>query len=112
MGYENLPDGYDFNSGFDTYILAFCPDTDTWFATNQRSFYYEYPMDFPNEEIAIEYFKKNPEIFWKIEQDIMKGHSSDGVYLENISTLIPMSDSKTEPKPKRSIENHEDDINR
>ena len=72
----------------------------------------EVSMDFPNEEIAIEYFKKNPEIFWKIEQDIMKGHSSDGVYLENISTLIPMSDSKTEPKPKRSIENHEDDINR
>ena len=91
MGYEKISDGHDFNSEFDTYILAFCPDTASWFVTNKRFFFYEYPMDFPNEAAAIGYFKRNPEVFWEIEQDIMKGHGSYGVYLDNINTLIPMS---------------------
>lgn len=34
--YEPLPDvdGVTFNTKFPTYILAFCPDSDSWFATN------------------------------------------------------------------------------
>lgn len=27
--YEELPDGMDFSTTFPTYILAFCPDTDS-----------------------------------------------------------------------------------
>ena len=41
--YESIPDGYEFSTEFPTYILGFCPDTDSWFATNQRFFFYEYP---------------------------------------------------------------------
>lgn len=70
--YESLPDidGITFNTEFPTYILAFCPDRDSWFATNRRFFYYEYPMDFPNEEAAISYFKRYPDVFLKLEKSM------------------------------------------
>ena len=38
MGYEKVPDGFSFSTEFDTYILAYCPDDCTWFATNKRFF--------------------------------------------------------------------------
>ena len=68
--YKEIPSGYDFSSTFDTWILAYCPDIGSWFATNERFFFYEYPMEFENEEAAIKYFKENPGVFLKIEEDI------------------------------------------
>ena len=61
--YVELPKCCNFDTVFDTHILAFCPDTDSWFATNQRFFYYEYQKEFKSESEAIEYFKNNPNIF-------------------------------------------------
>ena len=94
-GYESIPDGYEFSTEFLTYILGFCPDTDSWFATNQRFFFYEYPMDFPNEETAIEYFKRNPEVFYNLEKEMSIYRPSfynDGVWLENTKELIMIKD--------------------
>lgn len=68
MWYEELSKDMDFSTEFDTYILAFCPDTDSWFATNKRFFYYEYPKEFPNEEAAIEFFKHNAALFYEAEK--------------------------------------------
>ena len=93
--YESIPDGYDFSTKFSTYILAFCPDTDSWFATNQRFFFYEYPMDFPNEETAIEYFKRNPGVFYNLEKEMdiyRPSFYNDGVWLENTKELIMIKD--------------------
>lgn len=89
--YERLPEGANFSDKFPTYIIAFCPYTDSWFATNERFFFYEYPMDFPNEEAAIGYFIRNPEVFLKIEKEMnvyRPSFNSDGVYLENIKQLV------------------------
>lgn len=89
--YEELPDGVNFDTKFPTYILAFCPDTDSWFATNERYFFYEYPMGFSNEEAAIGYFIRNPEVFLKIEKEMnvyRPNFNSGGVYLENIKQLV------------------------
>lgn len=89
--YETLPNNVDFSTEFPTYILAFCPDSDSWFATNQRFFYYEYPMDFPNEKAAIGYFKRNPDVFLKIEENIGVYRPSfydGGVWLENTGELV------------------------
>lgn len=89
--YEDIPDGVTFSTEFPTYILAFCPDTDSWFATKQRFFYYEYPMDFPNEEAAIAYFKRNPDVFLKIEEDMGVHRPSffaGAVWLENTRDLV------------------------
>lgn len=89
--YETLPNNVDFSTEFPTYILAFCPDSDSWFATNQRFFYYEYPMDFPNEKAAIDYFKRNPDVFLKIEEGMGVYRPSffdGGVWLENTRQLV------------------------
>ena len=93
--YESIPDGYDFSTKFSTYILAFCPDTDSWFVTNQRFFFYEYPMDFPKEETAIEYFKRNPGVFYNLEKEMdvyRPSFYNDGVWLENTKELIMIKD--------------------
>ena len=89
--YQEIPDGYSFDSKFDTYILAFCPDTDSWYATNERFFFYEYPMEFKSESDAIEYFKMNPDIFMELEISMEANRPSfnkNGVYLENTKELI------------------------
>lgn len=89
--YEELPEWRNFSDTFPTYILAFCPDTDSWFVTNERFFFYEYAMDFPNEQDGIEYFIRNPEVFLKIEKEMnvyRPSFNSGGVYLENIKQLV------------------------
>lgn len=91
--YESIPDGMDFSTEFPAYILAFCPDICSWFATNQRFFYYEYPMDFPNEDAAIGYFKRNPDVFMNLEKRMVSYRPSfleGGVWLENTNELIPV----------------------
>ena len=70
--YKAVPDGCDFSTRFDTYIIGFCPDTDSWFVTNQRFFYYEYPDEFETADLAEEYFRSNVKKFLNIEKDIMK----------------------------------------
>lgn len=85
VGYESVLDGYDFGSTFDTFILGYCPDTLSWFATNQRFFYYEYPKEFNTKEEAEEHFRENANEFYKIETDITeyRPSSADGIlYLE------------------------------
>ena len=49
MGYKTVPQEFDFNTEFPTWIIAFCPDTDSWFVTNKRFFYYEYEKEFETE---------------------------------------------------------------
>ena len=91
--HEPLPEGMDFTTEFPTYILAFCPDTDSWFATNQRFFYYEYPMDFPNEEAAISYLKRNPDVFVKLEKSMgvyRPSFRENGVWVDNTNELVTM----------------------
>lgn len=84
----------DFSKEFDTWILAFCPDTDSWFATNKRYFYYEFIKEFPDEKSAIEYFKQNAKIFLSEEERMEVYRPSfyyGGVYLENTKELVPIN---------------------
>lgn len=94
--YREIPEEFNFSTEFPTYILAFCPDTDSWFATNQRFFYYEYPMDFPNEAAAIGYFKRNPEVFLNLEKsmDVYRpSFRENGVWLDNTNELVSIKDT-------------------
>lgn len=92
MAYKSIPDGYSLSTEFPTYILAFCPDTDSWFATNNRFFFYEYPIEFDTEKAAIDYFKENTEKFLVLNMRIMSGQrpsfNEGGVYLENENLFI------------------------
>ena len=71
--------------------MAFCPDTDSWFATNQRFFYYEYQKEFKSESEAIEYFKNNPNIFLEQEERMKVYRPTFYVYLNNTKELIKVS---------------------
>ena len=85
--YVKLEENQDFSDVFDTWILGYCPDTNDWFATNQRYFYYEYDKEFESEEMAIKYFQDNTSEFIDIRQNIIKttgGMSEDTpIYLYN-----------------------------
>lgn len=70
MAYKEVPGEYDFSTIFPTYIIAFCPDTDEWFVTNQRFFYYEYDKEFKNKQEAIEYFHNNENIFKELRKEM------------------------------------------
>ena len=68
--YKKVPDGFSFSTEFDTYILAYCSDDCTWFATNKRFFYFEYDKEFKTEEDAVAYFENNLKEFYDIELKI------------------------------------------
>lgn len=89
--YLELPKGCNFDTKFSAYIIAFCPDTDSWFVTNERFFYYEYEKEFETEESGIEYFKKNPKIFYDEEIRMRVNRPSfreNGVWLDNVNELV------------------------
>ena len=56
MSYVSIPEGYEFSTEFPTWVIAYCVDTNSWFCTNQRFFYYEYPDEFQCENDAVHYF--------------------------------------------------------
>lgn len=91
VAYVELPEGYDFSTKFPTWIIAFCPDLDCWFVTNQRFFYYEYDKEFKTEEEGIEFFKENAKLFYDIEMKMEVYRPSfyeGGVWLENLKELV------------------------
>ena len=55
----------------DTWIIAFCPDSNSFFVTNQRAFYWEYQKKFESEKSAIEYFESNVDYFLGVNDEIM-----------------------------------------
>ena len=77
-----------FNTKYPTWIIAFCPDTDSFFVVNERHFFWEYENDFETEQEAINFFVKNPNVFIDIENKIMSqmyvnDWDVDKVFLEN-----------------------------
>ncbi len=79
-----------FNTKYPTWIIAFCPDTDSFFATDGRHFFWEYKEEFESEDAAIHYFEKHAKYFITIEEemlnDMMLGNKFkdiDKVWLEN-----------------------------
>lgn len=67
--YKEMPP--DAMKPHDMYIIAFCPDTNEFFTTNQRCFFWEFDKEFNSEKEAIEYFEGNLEFFLNVENEIM-----------------------------------------
>lgn len=84
MGLVPIHKEYDFNTEFPTWIIAYCPDTDSWFCTNRRFFYYEYQKEFQCEADAIEYFRNNVPDFFDISRMFHHFSRTSDVFLENI----------------------------
>ena len=80
---------------YPTWVIAFCPDTNSFFATNQRGFFWETEGEFDSEEAAIDYFESHVCEFINIQNKIM-GDMFAGykplfmdVFLENTKRSYP-----------------------
>lgn len=82
MSYATIPEGYEFSTEFPTWIIAYCVDTNSWFCTNQRFFYYEYPDEFKCENDAVYYFENHVEEFVELTRE-MYPNKTNNVFLEN-----------------------------
>lgn len=82
MALISIPDEYDFSTEFPTWIIAYCPDTNSWFCTNKRFFYYEYPDEFQCENDAINYFRSHIPEFTELQRELYPKQNSD-LFLEN-----------------------------
>lgn len=71
MGYKTVPQRMSFDTEFNTYVIAMCPDTNGWFTTNNRFWYYQYPLEFKTNDEAIKYFIEHKRKFHKIHKKIM-----------------------------------------
>ena len=73
----------------DTWIIGFCPDTDSFFVTDQRCFYWdtEGELEFNSEDEGIEYFENHLVYFLKVNNTLMSGMFTDMnnkvLYLDN-----------------------------
>ena len=91
--YKEVPKEYELNHKFDTWIIAFCPDTLEWFATNERFFFYEYSKEFNSEQEAINYFIDNVREFYKIEEQFMEipKFAQNKLWLSNLKNPIELN---------------------
>jgi hypothetical protein len=84
--YKELSKG-DFSKSYPTWIIAYCLDTNSFFATDQRHFFYEYNNEFPCEIDAINFFKTHLDEFGKIRNEILNStggwNTNSDLYLEN-----------------------------
>lgn len=87
MSYVELPEEQSFDKTYPSWIIAYCLDTDSFFCTNQRWFFWQYDDEFRCENDAINYFKNHIEKFRQVRYKIATecgGIRKDGcVFLEN-----------------------------
>ena len=69
VNYVSIPD--DICKKFGSYIIAYTPEIDSWFVTDERYFYYEYESEFETEQDAIDYFEKYPFVFLQISKQLL-----------------------------------------
>lgn len=76
-----------FSKVYPTWIIAYCPDANSFFITNQRHFFWEYNSEFKSEEEAIVYFKSYLKKFLDLRNGILKSTGGwslqSDLYLEN-----------------------------
>ena len=66
---EELING--FGKEYNTYIIGYCPDTDSFFATNQRMFFWESEEEFASEREAVDFFEANIQKFVILKNEIL-----------------------------------------
>lgn len=70
--YKTLKSNDNFSNKCSTWIIAYCLDSNSFFATNERFFFWEYEVEFYSEDDAIKYFKNHLEKFWNIRKEILE----------------------------------------
>lgn len=87
MVYKGLKQNENFNDTYSSWIIAYCLDTNSFFVTNQRHFFWEYDTEFLRERDAIDYFRSHIDEFARIRKDILANSggwkSNSDIFLEN-----------------------------
>lgn len=85
--YKELNKDENFSKHYSAWIIAYCLDTNSFFATNQRYFFWEYEKEFSCENDAINYFKVHLNEFLEIRNGILSlaggWDINSNIYLEN-----------------------------
>lgn len=76
--YREMPP--DAMQSHDTWIIAFCPDTNSFFVTDQRAFYWEFEKEFDSEQDGVNYFEDNVQYFINVANEMIY---TERVWLEN-----------------------------
>lgn len=69
-----------FNTKYPSWIIAFCPDTNSFFVTNERHFFWESEEKFESEEIGIHFFEHHIQYFINVANQMIY---TERVWLEN-----------------------------
>ncbi len=69
-----------FNTKYPTWIIAFCPDTNSFFVTNERYFFWESEEEFDSEEAGIYYFEHQTQRFMNVANQMVY---TERIWLEN-----------------------------
>lgn len=109
--YRELKDNEKFSDKYTTWIIAYCLDTDSFFATNQRHFFWEYNDEFQCENDAVNYFRNHLDEFRNARKEILShcgGWSIDkDLFLENTKERFANANKKSKhtqlPKTSYSI---------
>ena len=88
-----------FSKEYPTWIIAFCPDTDSFFITRQRRFFWEFSLVFQTEEQAIKYFEEHAEYFVTMHNHLAKAcggikSDADKVFLENTKKHVGIEEEE------------------
>lgn len=85
--YRELSKDENFSKPYSTWIIAYCLDTNSFFVTNQRYFFWKYDNEFLYENDAIIFFKTHLDKFWEIRNGILSStggwNTNSDLYLEN-----------------------------
>ena len=85
--YKKLNESQNFSDTYPTWIIAYCLDSNSFFATNERYFFWEHEREFECENDAISYFKTHLDEFWKIRNGILSStggwNTNSDLYLES-----------------------------
>lgn len=90
-----------FNTKYPTWIIAYCPDLNSFFVTNERHFFWESENEFNSENDGINYFENNVSDFINIANEII--HTKK-VWLENTSKWYEMDRLLSENVIKESVQ--------
>jgi len=61
-----------FNTKYDTYIIGYCVDTNEWFITDERHWFFQFDEEFDTYENAYQWFVDNVQIISDKQVEILK----------------------------------------
>ena len=80
MNIEHVEVEEPFDTKYPTWIIAFCPDINSFFVTNERNFFWETEEEFDSEEAGINYFENHIQRFITVAN---LNDYTERVWLEN-----------------------------